>query len=354
MEHFNFNTISMVEIDVTSYCNSFCGRCARNHNGGQIIDGLPLVHLPMSAWESLIQPHNLINIEEIIFNGSFGDFSMHPKIIYMLEKLLEVKPSIFINAHTNGGARSPQFWAELSTTLQKFHKHVVTFGIDGLEDTHSIYRRGTYWKKIMKNVFAFIDAGGYAVWKCIVFDHNIDQLNEMEQIAKSMGFATYQTNRNTMIPMYLPAYKSFPEITITSPDKDQFIKKYRYVNQFKKMVYTNKTNAVKSTGTYDCPYAKQGLIMIDKEGNVWQFFYIHVNRFKRTSKFNYKNGVNITNNSLEEIMGSSIFTEVLPNAWKNNTIKECNNCAGIRNPIPLYYAPEKHEKLKRHPTELAE
>ena len=71
MEHFNFNTISMIEIDVTSYCNSFCGRCARNDNGGKVIDGLPLVHLPMSAWESLIHPHNLINIKEIIFKIKF-------------------------------------------------------------------------------------------------------------------------------------------------------------------------------------------------------------------------------------------------------------------------------------------
>ena len=94
--------------------------------------------------------------------------------------------------------------------------------------------------------------------------------------------------------------------------------------------------------------------MIDMEGNVWPCCYIHGNRFDGISKFNYKKGVNIINGSLKEIMNSSIFTEILPNAWKNKTIKECNNCAGISNPTPLYYAPEKHEKLKRHPTELAE
>lgn len=339
--HYDFNTICMLEIDVTSYCNSFCGRCARNINGGKNIDGLPLVHLPISTWESLIQPHNIINIHEIILNGSFGDFSMHPNIILMLEKLAKIKPSIFINAHTNGGARDSKFWYDLSIVLQKFEKHRVTFGIDGLEDTHHVYRRGTVWKKIMENTSSFINAGGCAVWKCIVFDHNIIQLKEMEQLAESMGFATFQTNRNTENPMHLPAYKSFPEVTITSPDQAEFSKKYKYINQFKNYSNHTKSNTPEPTGEYNCPYANNGLIMIDMEGNVWPCCYFHGNRFTGKSKFDYTKGVNIKNKSLKEIMAGQIFTEQLPNAWKNNTLKECNNCLSVNKPVPMY--PDKSD-----------
>ena len=52
----------------------------------------------------------------------------------------------------------------------------VWFAIDGLEDTHSIYRQGTNWKKIIDNVMTFVDAGGKARWDMLVFQHNEHQV----------------------------------------------------------------------------------------------------------------------------------------------------------------------------------
>ena len=89
---YNFNTISCIEIDVTSNCNAFCGRCQRNGStGGPTISDLPLVSLSHSKWKSLISKRNLQYINEIKLNGNFGDFSMHPNIIDMLEELNQIR-----------------------------------------------------------------------------------------------------------------------------------------------------------------------------------------------------------------------------------------------------------------------
>ena len=48
----------------------------------------------------------------------------------------------------------------------------VTFGIDGLQDTNHLYRISTNFDKIIKNAKAFIDAGGFAKWHMLVFEHN--------------------------------------------------------------------------------------------------------------------------------------------------------------------------------------
>jgi len=65
----------------------------------------------------------------------------------------------------------------------------VTFSIDGLENTNHMYRQGVQWKRIMANARAYIEAGGQAVWKCLVFEHNQHQLTEIKNLARQMGFA---------------------------------------------------------------------------------------------------------------------------------------------------------------------
>ena len=44
---------------------------------------------------------------------------------------------------------------------------------------------------IIKNAQAFIDAGGYAVWKMIKFDHNEHQVEDCRALAKNLGFQRF-------------------------------------------------------------------------------------------------------------------------------------------------------------------
>ena len=68
--------------------------------------------------------------------------------------------------------RTEKFWSLGKLNANK--EIYVVFCLDGLEDTHEIYRRKTNFNKIISNMKAFIDAGGYAGVITTAFDHNID------------------------------------------------------------------------------------------------------------------------------------------------------------------------------------
>ena len=335
---YKFETIKKIEIDCTSFCNAFCGACDRNINGGKTVSNLNLTNLSFEAWHSLITEENLKFVNEIIFNGNFGDFSMHPKFIEMLEHLVKVKKNIYVNLHTNGGARDKTFWTNLAIVLQKFSKHDVKFGIDGLEDTHNLYRRGIDWKKRIENLKAFNNSGGNSIWKCIVFDYNINQLDTISNFANSIGCMAFQTNRNRSIPLDMDKYKSFPKMTLTSPTINEFNKYYKRKDVFKKQVNTPATNAeLPFAETIQCPYAIEGMIQVDPWGNVWPCCYISGRQVDKKTNFDYtkyneKN--NILKSNIKEIL--DFFKDDLYDSWNKQSIDLCNNCSGIKKPTPVY------------------
>lgn len=337
MNLYSFQTIKKIEIDCTSFCNAYCGACDRNINGGEITPYLKLTHLSFENWKKLINSDNLFYVNEIIFNGNFGDFSMHPQFIEMLEHLASVKPNIYVNLNTNGGARNSKFWNDLAVVLKKFSKHDVKFGIDGLCDTHDLYRRGIDWNKRIENLKSFNDAGGNSIWKCIVFDYNINTLDDISKLAEELGCMAFQTNRNRSFPLDMVEYKTFPEMSLTSPTLSEFNEKYKRKDVFKHQVATPSSVSIPPEGEFLCPYASDGMIQVDPWGNVWPCCYISGRQVDKKTNFKYneyfkKN--NIADISLKEII--KLFEDELPNLWKSGAIDLCNNCAGLKKPTPVY------------------
>ena len=82
----------------------------------------------------------------------------------------------------------PEYWTKVGNVLKNLKRHSVIFGIDGLSDTHHIYRRNTKYEDVINNAKAFIAAGGRANWQYIIFDHNKHQTEEAKHIAKELGF----------------------------------------------------------------------------------------------------------------------------------------------------------------------
>jgi MoaA/NifB/PqqE/SkfB family radical SAM enzyme len=130
----------------------------------------------------------LSQLRKITINGNFGDIVMNPASLDIVKYFKQHMPDHGdITISTNGGAKDRVFWRQLGELGVQVH-----FCIDGLADTHSIYRRNTVYNTVIRNAKAFIAAGGKAVWKMIDFEHNRHQQDPARVIATQMGFKKFE------------------------------------------------------------------------------------------------------------------------------------------------------------------
>lgn len=336
---FNFSDIILLQIDVTSYCNSYCGGCSRNMFGGENNPNLTLTHLDFSTWKQLITEENLKYIQEIVFNGNHGDFSTHPYILDFLDYLYQIKPSVSISMHTNGGGRNGTFWKDLGELLKKFNGHQITFSIDGVEKNAARYRRGTNFDRIIKNAKLIIDTGANVSWRYVVFDHNIDDIPEAHQMAIDLSFSSFKLNRSYRKKIVMKKYKSFNDDIITAPEVDavkDLTKKYNFKS---KNQYSINDLIIKSNKTGYCPWDIEKKLQIDYTGKIWPCCYIadstsitgisprHKNLYEKITSYD-KDFNNISRYSIPDILQHEFFKKDLPDAWLSGTFEVCNQCTG--------------------------
>ncbi len=186
---FVFNNLEIIQVEVTSNCQASCPMCARNYHGGLPNPNIKLEDWTFEEFKTIISSEVLAQIKKIIFCGSFGDPILNSSLIDMCSYVKDQNSLVEICIHTNGSARSPKWWESLAMALPK--RHSITFGIDGLEDTHHLHRIGTNFNTIIKNAEAFISAGGRAEWAFIKFKHNEHQVEEAEELAKKLKFKNF-------------------------------------------------------------------------------------------------------------------------------------------------------------------
>jgi MoaA/NifB/PqqE/SkfB family radical SAM enzyme len=123
--------------------------------------------------------------------GNYGDPAAGAYTGDIYKWARQLNPTITLGMNSNGAIQNTFWWHEIGRLFNQPQDYVV-FSIDGLEDTNSVYRKGVSWTKLMQNTQAFIEAGGSAHWDMLIYQHNEHQVDECEQLARSMGFRWFR------------------------------------------------------------------------------------------------------------------------------------------------------------------
>ena len=182
----SIDQIRDVHIELTTLCNARCPLCMRNAHGFSHNFGYPEASLSLDNVKRMFSPAFVQQLNTFTVCGNYGDFVACPDALEIIDYIRANNSSIRITICTNGSARNTAFWTELAHL-----KPEVSFCIDGLEDTHHLYRLDTNWSHIIRNAQAFIAAGGDAVWKMIKFEHNKHQVDACRTMAKELGFIKF-------------------------------------------------------------------------------------------------------------------------------------------------------------------
>lgn len=161
-----------IQIGVTTKCNAKCYMCFRNLERYCIPHN---IELPIEAIEKLIPHFNLF-----VFIGCFGDFICHSKSLEIVNLLSDKN----IHIDTNGSLHGKEYWTELGKSPA-----TVRFCIDDIEGKTDRYRK-TDIRKTLQNLEWFMEAGGKAKMKTVLFNFNQHQnISELYDIPHITEFS---------------------------------------------------------------------------------------------------------------------------------------------------------------------
>jgi MoaA/NifB/PqqE/SkfB family radical SAM enzyme len=195
---FEYDRIKRLELEMNNTCFVYCGGCERTFN--KKIEDIGKRIITLDNIKKFFPPEFCAQLHYFLSCGNYGDPTAHPDTLEIL-KWFRDNGTKAIGFSTNGGSRSPEWWADVARVIngeggskdniQNYYGGRVTFSIDGLWDTNHIYKIGVKWERLMENAKAFIDAGGRARWQFIVMNHNEHQIEQAREFAKEMGFSEF-------------------------------------------------------------------------------------------------------------------------------------------------------------------
>ena len=191
--------ITRIQIELSNYCNAYCPQCVRVD---YLDDGFaakfasetvyPMTinssHIDVERYKLMFTNDTWHSLRSVHYCGNYDEPTMHPHMIELARHTLKHTRAV-VTVSTNGGTRTPQWWQQLGQLSSEHpHRLEVMWGIDGLEDTNHIYRKGVEWQRLQKNVQAYHSAGGNSIWQWIEFAHNQHQTQWVRDNYKNQGF----------------------------------------------------------------------------------------------------------------------------------------------------------------------
>jgi len=340
---FKFNELKQIHVEVTSNCQASCPMCARNDHGGGENPYLIVNELSLNDFKLIFNNEVLTQIQSMYYCGNFGDPILAKDLIPMIEHSTKINPNLCISIHTNGSARSKSWWKKLAQILPK--NHLVHFALDGLEDTHHLYRTGTNFNKIIENAKNFIQSGGKAEWVFLSFKHNEHQLDTAKEMAKELGFLSFNhkaTGRFIHEPYFSVKDKKGNHSYNLEPPKEN---KITFIDKEKIKNYRKYINSAK----IECKVQKEKDIYVDAQGHLYPccflgsayysyaehnditFSYHQDQKNSLLDFINYLGGwnaVNLKQRSIKEIIDSHQWQSAWNIYWHSKKLTTCSRICG--------------------------
>ena len=340
---YNFKDIKSIHFEISSLCQASCPMCARNQHGGLDNPLIKEANLNFETYKKILTVEFIQQLETISMCGNFGDPVINNDIIDMIEYTVSINPDIYIDIHTNGSMRTKEWWAHLAQIMPR--NHMVNFALDGLEDTHHLYRIGTSFNKIIENAKSYIAAGGKARWVFITFKHNEHQLELCRKMAEELGFESFSEKQTSR-------FIGGPKFDVYDKQGNVVYKLEQPTDQ--KVIFIDKKTVdnyreVFKTATVSCEVEKSKSIYIDALGYLWPCCFtggvlyqystpsqvvsnFHIDNKQTMNKFleNFGGveGLNLRKHSIEDIVDSDAWQTQWNRAFETNSLVQCTRTCG--------------------------
>jgi len=320
------NTPRILQLELSSMCNALCLGCQRVDptTFNTVHPSIPKKQIiEIDILRKLITSNAMSSVDSIEFCGTIDEPLMHPQFLDILDLMYAHNPLYKIVIHTNASLRTLKFWKTLAISLQRFDSHKVLFGIDGLTDTHSIYRQQTNFELIIRNASSFIQAGGNAQWQYIIFPWNKHQVEEAKALSKTIGFKQFKTRNDR---------------SGVSEEGLSFIRSVQ-----ENPVQAKAGSSAKTFNGYEieCMNKEEDMFHVSHDSRLWPccFFgnvqYMNetiFNEFKKRIYGIYGEDFNLlTKYTVEEILATDLYTNDLVQGWSNDVgcgkTNKVNRCA---------------------------
>ncbi|NQY99443.1 MAG: radical SAM protein [Bdellovibrionales bacterium] len=170
-----------LHLELTSKCALKCPACPRTERFGDYT----VTELSLDALKNILDFDYKYKIVSLC--GDHGDPIYHSQFHNVIELLLDLPGAPSLHIATNGSGRKADWWKATAELLRP--KDRVIFGIDGLEDTNELYRRGANWQSIMTAAKTLKASGNsQLVWQWILFEHNQHQMPEARKVFEDVRF----------------------------------------------------------------------------------------------------------------------------------------------------------------------
>jgi len=358
---FDFNKIDSFQVETSTYCNVACPLCPRHFMGTSIVrPTLRQRHILAPQWNKFLADMDHIATTthpvNMVFCGCHGDPPMTPDWEEII--INTANRNYIIDVETNGSMRTPDSWARVGKAMGEAEQRlgqekIVSFSIDGLQDTNKLYRIGIKHERTIANAKAFIDAGGKARWKFIVFEHNKHQVEEAQQIAKDMGFWEFDKhvstrnfeynhteveNKNTEarrsnavelnVPQSIEVETDIKKAKRGTGGKISDTKKELNITDEGAKIYREVVES-SDMSKITCDFKESKMMYIDSEMNLWPCNHIAATKQEDMTHYNKlekEYGVgwnNLEHHTAEDIFYHEYFQKILPTTWKDPSHKLC-------------------------------